>query len=90
MANYLTHHTKKKRILAKKEQELRRLLESDASAEKLNSAAIAVRDARIRVLRVQRSLIPPKDDGRLRYAVIDTKIREISEASAESILQKFQ
>ncbi len=89
MANYLVHHTKKKQILARKEAALRRLIESVAPDSKLIAAAEDVRDARIRVLRVQRSIIVPKGDADAQYAKIDNKIEQIAETPATAILSEF-
>ena len=70
MTSYIAHHTKKKQILARKEAALQRLVDSNAPSAKLVAAADEVRDARIRVLRVQRSIIVPKDDADILYAKI--------------------
>ncbi len=89
MANYLVHHTKKKQILARKEATLQRLIDAEAVADKLIAAAEEVRDARIRVLRVQRSIIVPKGDADAQYAKIDAKIETLSNTSAATILAGF-
>ena len=89
MTSYIAHHTKKKQILARKEAALQRLVDSAAPAAKLIAAADDVRDARIRVLRVQRSIIVPKDDAHVLYARIDRKIETISETPASTILAEF-
>ncbi len=89
MTSYIAHHTKKKQILARKEAALQRLVASAAPAAKLVAAADDVRDARIRVLRVQRSIIVPKDDADVLYAKIDRKIQAISDTSTASILAEF-
>ena len=89
MTSYVAHHTKKKQILARKEAALQRLIDSAASADKLFAAAGEVRDARIRVLRVQRSIIVPKDDADTQYAKIDSKIERITETTTTAILSEF-
>ena len=89
MANYLVHHTKKKQILARKEAALQRLIDGKATSGKLMAAAEDVRDARIRVLRVQRSIIVPKGDADTQYAKIDAKIETLSNTSAATILAEF-
>ena len=89
MANYLVHHTKKKRVLARKEADLRRLIILHKPADKLIAAAEVVRDARIRVLRVQRSIIAPTGDADLQYAKIDAKIKQVTETTATVILSEF-
>ena len=89
MTSYLAHHTKKRQILARREAALQRLVASAASIEKLVAAAEAVRDARVRVLQVQRSLIVPKGDHAELYSRIDGEIERVSNTSATSILAEF-
>ncbi|WP_186775668.1 hypothetical protein [Rubripirellula tenax] len=89
MTSYLAHHTKKKQILARKEAALQRLIDSAAPDRKLIAAAEEVRDARIRVLHVQRSVIVPKGDADTQYAKIDAKIERIAETTAIAILSEF-
>ena len=89
MTSYVAHHTKKKQILARREAALRRLIDADAVADKLNAAAEDVRDARIRVLRVQRSIIVPKGDAGTQYAKIDAKIEVLANTPAAAILAEF-
>ncbi len=89
MTSYIAHHTKKKQILERKEAALQRLIDAGAPAAKLLTAATEVRDARIRVLRVQRSIIVPKDDADDKYAIIDRKIEVIANTSAATILAEF-
>lgn len=89
MTSYVAHHTKKKQILARKEAALQRLVDAAAPTARLIAAAKEVRDARIRVLRVQRSIIVPKGDAHVLYAKIDRKIQAIADASVASILAEF-
>ena len=89
MTSYVAHHTKKKQILARKEAALQRLIDSAAPADKLIAAAGEVRDARIRVLRVKRSIIVPKGDADTQYAKIDSKTKRIAETTATAILAEF-
>ena len=89
MANYIAHHTKKKRILARKEAELLRLINSHRPADKLIAAAEVVRDARIRVLKVRRSIIVPGGDAASQYAKIDAKIKRVADTTATAILSEF-
>ncbi len=86
---YLVHHTKKKQILARKEAALQRLIDAGAQAAKLIVAAEEVRDARIRVLRVQRSIVVPMGDADSQYAKIDAQIESLSDTAAGSILASF-
>ncbi len=89
MTSYIAHHTKKKQILGRREAELQRLIAASAHASKLIVAAEQIRDARIRVLRVQRSLVVPKDDADVLYAGIDRMIAEIANTPAQIILAEF-
>lgn len=88
MTSYIAHHTKKKQILARKEAALRRLIAANAPAPKLDAAARLVRDARIRVLHVRRSLIVPDGDVVDLYARIDSEIAKAS--SLATILAEFE
>lgn len=89
MTSYIAHHTKKKQILGRKEAALRRIINSAAPADQLIAAAEEVRDARIRVLRVQRSIIVPKGDADTEYAMIDAKIERIANTLATAVLYEF-
>ena len=89
MANYLVHHSKKKKILVKKEAAFRRLINSNTSADRLMAVATEVRDARIRVLRVQRSLIVPTGDAERQYARIDAQIKQISNTPIAELVVEF-
>ena len=89
MTSYIAHHTKKKQILARKEAALQRFMAALAPASKLFAAAEQVRDARIRVLHVDRSIVVPKDDADILYARIDRKIEELANTPAQSILAEF-
>ncbi len=89
MTSYVAHHTKKKQILARKEAALQCLIAATAHASKLIVAAEQIRDARIRMLRVQRSLVVPKDDADVLYAGIDRNIAAIASTPAQIILAEF-
>ena len=89
MTSYIAHHTKKKQILARKEAALRRLIAANAPATKLVAAAERVREARIRVLNVQRSLIVPDGDVVDLYAKIDSEIAKVSSISLTTILAEY-
>ena len=89
MANYIAHHTKKKQILTRKEAALARSIDANATTETLIAAAEDVRDARIRVLRSQRSTILPKGDADTQYAKIDAKIKALSNTPTATILAEF-
>ena len=87
--NSITHYTKKRQILARKELALRRLASRHAREEKILKAAQEVRDARVRVLRALRATIVPKDDAKLHYRKIDQKIETIQRMSPVAILAEF-
>ena len=89
MTNYIPHYTKKKQILARKEEALRRLISSRASKDKLLAAAELVRDARIRALRAQRATLVPKDDAQEVYDKIDAQIQRIENTPLDAILLEF-
>jgi hypothetical protein len=89
MTSYIAHHTKKKKRLARREAELRRLVDTAAPSLKLFGAANAVREARIRVWRAKRSAIIPKDDACDRYATIDRKIQSLVDTPISTILAEF-
>ena len=89
MTNYVPHYTKKKQILARKEDYLRLLLIQNASPEKIFAAAKDVRDARIRVLRAQRATIAPKGDAQVQYGRLDARIQVIAAMSVGTILAEY-
>ena len=89
MTNYVPHYSKKKQILARKEEALRRLISTCATSEKLLRAAEMVRDARVRVLLAQRATIRPIDDAQKLYDQIDDRILIIEATSLDSILSDF-
>ena len=86
MANYIAHHTKKKRILARKEADLLRLINSHRPADKLIAAAEVVRDARIRVLKVRRSIIVPGGDAASQTPKLTLKSNELP---TQRLLQSY-
>ena len=61
MANYLVHHTKKRKILVKKENELLKIIRASDDFEKIRKAAEEVRAAKLRVLNALQSMIIPSD-----------------------------
>lgn len=89
MTSYIAHHTKKKQILARKEAALRRLIAANAPAAKLVAAAESVREARVRVLNVHRSLIVPDGDVVDLYTKIDSEIAKVSSTSLTTILAEY-
>jgi len=92
MANYLTHYTKKRQILAKKEQKLRQLVSKGAAEEKLILAAAEVRSARIRKLQAGLAMLPPKEDPATasRIANLEKDITKTTATPIESVLAEFR
>jgi hypothetical protein len=89
MTNYIPHYTKKKQILARKEQKLRCLLEQSADLQKLITAAEGIRDARIRVLRAKRATIPPEGTAQVAFDRIDQEIDCLLSTAPQIILAEF-
>jgi hypothetical protein len=87
--NSITHFTKKKQILARKELRLQRLVASTASPDKLAAAAEDIRDGRVRVLRALRTQIVPEGDADAHYRKIDDRIRRILATPIAAILAEF-
>jgi hypothetical protein len=85
MANYIVHHTKKKRILARKEVALQRLIDAARPSHELLAAAEKVRLARVRALKVRRSTIAPSGDTDT-YVKIDQKIQAAFDTTSVEIL----
>ena len=78
MSNYIPHHTKKQKNLARKKHDLKRLVASGAHPEKLAFCAQAVPESRVRALKARRAQLAPS-------AVFDSQRREIDER-LESLL----
>lgn len=91
VSNYVPHYTKKRQVLARKEQQLRRLIERGESTPKIIAAADEVREARIRALRAERATIAPAaDGGKLgRLARIDERIQTLIDTPVENLLAEF-
>lgn len=90
MTNYIPNYDKKRRILARKEQQLRRLIQRGAAVEKLVAAAEHVRQARIRWLESQVAN-PPLEFCRHpgKYSQAVDKIQQLAGTPAEAILAEF-
>jgi hypothetical protein len=87
--NYITHFTKKKQILARKEASLRRMIAANTPPAQLFLAARIVIDARIRVLRATRAQMPPDDQSLPTYANVDRKIAALKGSNPEDILLEY-
>lgn len=90
MANYIAHYTKKQLILTRREQDLRRLVQRDASIEKLIVAAERVRQSRTGVLKAHKANPPPEyRQEPKKFAEIGPKIQALQEMPVEAILAEF-
>ena len=88
---HLSDNQKKRRILARRESDLIRALQAGEGEERLKSAAEEVRAARIRVLNMKRSLVPPYDGPHaVRLRNIDDEIRKCLSTPAEAIVQEYR
>lgn len=90
MASFVANHRKKKEHLLDRENDLRRLIERDASKEKLREAAIQIREARIRVARVKQVIGPQSMvDNEVRIR-IENELAALQALSAEEILAEYR
>jgi hypothetical protein len=89
MTDYIPHYTKKKQVLARKEDALSRLIRRNAPMSKVVAAAEGVRDARIRVVRAQRATIAPRDDAQEQYDALDARIEAIANTPIAVLLAEF-
>jgi hypothetical protein len=87
----LSNNQKKRRNLARRESDLLRALQRGQSEEKVKSAAEEVRAARIRVLNVERSLVPPCDGPHVvQVDRIDAEIRECLSTTTDEIVDEYR
>ena len=75
--------------LRRKEDELRRLIEREASEDEVLAAAVEVREARIRVLRVKQSSDRETYVDRTKYDKIEDEISAIQALSDEAVLGEY-
>ncbi len=91
MANYVANHQKKRRVLDRRESDLIRALRRGDSENKVKSAAEEVRAARVQVLNVRRSLVPPcAGPHAAQLEAIDEGNRECLSTPVEAIVQEFR
>jgi hypothetical protein len=74
MANYVAHYRKKQCTLARKQVELKRILERHGTEGEVAMAAEAVRESQIRALEAKRAQIPPCETNVHRIRNIDERI----------------
>jgi hypothetical protein len=90
MSNYVPHYTKKRAILKRKEDTLRRLINRGVNKQKLMRAAEEVRAARIRALQASLATLPPADrPDATASAWIAARIEALRATPTESILAEF-
>ena len=90
MANYVAHYTKKREIMRRREDALRRLVRRGAGAPELARAAEEVRAARIRTCEARLATIPPTDGpGAAQAARIAAEIAAHRVEPVEAILEEF-
>ena len=90
MTAYISNNQKKKEILARREADLIRENKRGASPEKIAKAAALVREAHIRMLQAQRSLVPPCDDcEKDRANKLEKQIEEWQSLATQDILKNF-
>jgi hypothetical protein len=90
MSNYVPHYTKKRAILKRKEDTLRRLINRGVSEQKLFRAAEEVRAARIRALQASLATLPPAaGPDATESARIAARIEALRVTPTETILAEF-
>ena len=90
MTNYIPNYDKKRKILVRREQHLRRLIERGVSGEKLIAAVEQVRESRISWLKSLRAN-PPLEYRRQpeKYSEAGAKIQALLEMPVETLLVEF-
>jgi hypothetical protein len=89
MSNYIPWYGKKREKVARRAQELLRILERGGSEKELARAAEEVRASRIRFLRSERARIPPCGVHEARLAELDHEIRLWESMPIEAILAEY-
>ena len=87
MASFVPNHRKKIEHLAKKEMELRRLIDRGASQDKLLQAALEVREGRIRVLRAKQNKTHPEEVAT--FQKDESAIQALKALTAEAVLAEY-
>jgi hypothetical protein len=90
MSNYIPTYVKKRLRLDRLEKDLRRLIERRASEDDLLKAALAIRDARIRVIRAKQASNPEKTpEERAIFLEDRERIKQIEKVTPEAILLEY-
>jgi len=92
MTCYIRNDQKKRRILARNESQLLRVLRRGGSERAILEAAEAVRASTVRVLRVERARILPSSDlsYAARYKKIDSQVAECLVMPLDAIVSKYR
>src|SRR5262245_37582738 len=91
MASYVPWYGKKREQLARREQELCRILQRGGSERQLTRAAEEVRASRIRALKAERARIPQCDGPHTaRLTEIDDEIRLCESTPIDAIIAKYR
>ncbi len=89
MSNYIPHYTKKLKAKSKCELALTRGIQGGVPLGKLIVAAQLVLEARVRVLKARRALIPPTSKYQDAFSAIDESIEETLRTGPEALLREF-
>jgi hypothetical protein len=86
VSNYIPRYRKKRDILAKREQELIRVLKRGDSSEKVVAAVEEVRAAQIRVINAERARVPGREGYERHLANLDAESSKWMSMSVEEII----
>jgi hypothetical protein len=87
LANYIAHYRKKLEKLARREADLVRALERDATDEELKRASEIVRASKVRVFEAQRAQnIPCDRPEAVKFPGVEQKMQEVMEMSMDEII----
>jgi hypothetical protein len=90
MTAYVSNHQKKKDTLSRREADLLRAIEHEATREKILMAAQDVRDAHVRVLEAEIAAVPPCDGPeRERVDRLNAEMKEWLSCSVEDVTTKY-
>ncbi len=90
MSNYLPRYTKKKDHLARREQDLLRVIKRGESQEKIIGAAEGVRAAMLRVIEAKQAMIPPRAGHEAEAAKLDAEFRRWTFLPTGEIIAQYE
>jgi hypothetical protein len=91
MSNYIPWYGKKRERLARRENDLHRVLLRVGSEEEVTRAAEEVRAARIRVLKAERARVRPCGGPHAtRFQEVDDAIRECLATPVDAIIAEYR